>query len=232
MKHRSRLLAGLFVLTFASVACFPETVRVTPAPSTAAPGTVAPTPSASATRTATPAPTTAAPTATATPPPTPSQAPGSTPATACPKQTRAADAPGNRVLLTAIRVAHNPGFDRVVFEFSPTDQGVGTYGMPGYTIEVASTFAGPSGIPVTVAGNAAFRVLFPFGTTDAHTKDGKPTLASQDLKPTTPLVKEVRLVEDFEATVQIAVGLDHLVCPTVLTLANPVRVVLDFPTPP
>jgi len=99
-------------------------------------------------------------------------------------------------------------------------------------VEVASTFAGASGIPVTVAGNAAFRVLFAFGTTDAHTKDGKPTLASSDLKPTTPLVKEVRLVEDFEATVQMAVGLEHLVCPTVLTLAGPVRVVLDFPTPP
>jgi hypothetical protein len=131
-----------------------------------------------------------------------------------------------------MRVAHNPGFDRVVFEFSPTDQGFGSYGVPTYSVEVANTFAGPSGIPVTVAGNAFFRVLFAFGTTDAHTKDGKPTLASSDLRPSTPLVKEVRLVEDFEATVQMAIGLDHLVCPTVLTLANPVRVVLDFPTPP
>jgi len=42
----------------------------------------------------------------------------------------------------------------------------------------------------------------------------------------------VRIVEDFEAVNRWAIGLDHLVCPSVLTLSNPVRVVLDFPTPP
>jgi hypothetical protein len=32
--------------------------------------------------------------------------------------------------------------------------------------------------------------------------------------------------------VRWAVGLDKLVCPSVLTLAGPVRVVIDYPTPP
>jgi hypothetical protein len=230
MKHRSGLLVALFALTFAASACGPETVRVTPAPSTPAPTSAAPTPTPTPTRTATPAPTSAAPTV--APTRTATQAPGSTPAAACAPQSGGSQSV--RVLLTAIRIAHNPGFDRVVFEFSPTDtpEGGGSYGIPKYSVEIASTFAGPSGIPVTVAGNAAFKVLFAFGTTDAHTRDGKPTLASSDIKPSTPLVKEVRIIEDFEATVQTAVGLDHLVCPQILTLSNPARVVLDFPTPP
>jgi hypothetical protein len=135
-----------------------------------------------------------------------------------------------RRLRAAIRIAHNPGFDRLVFEFSPTDRGVGAYGIPPYLIEVASSFSGPSGQPVTVAGNAYFRVRFQ--NTDAHTNAGQVTLTSSDLKPNTPLIKEVRIVEDFEATVQAAVGLDHLACPSVLTLGGPARVVLDFPTPP
>ena len=210
------------------LACTPEeTVRLSPAPTTAvASAPAAPTRSA----TATPAPTTAAPTATATPVATPTTSPGATPNPACAALTGGSES--GHVLLTAIRVAHNPGFDRLVFEFSPSDRPGGIYALPKYTIEVARSFIAPSGQPVTVLGNAYFKVLFAFGTTDAHTNDGKPTLASSDLRPTTPLIREVTIVEDFEATVQTAVGLDRLVCPSVLTLTNPVRVVLDFPTPP
>lgn len=134
------------------------------------------------------------------------------------------------MLLTAIRIAHNTGFDRIVFEFGPTDRGVGGYGIPPFIIELASSFAGPSGIPVAIDGNAHFRVRFQ--NTDAHTNAGVPTLASQDLRPATPLLKEAKLVEDFEAIVVWGVGLDHLACPSVLTLSGPARVVFDFPTPP
>jgi hypothetical protein len=131
-------------------------------------------------------------------------------------------------VITAVRVAHNPGFDRVVFELGPNS--FGTYGLPPYTIEVANSFIAPSGQAIRVDGNAFFSVRL--ANTDAHDQNGKVTVASTDIKPTTPLVKEVRIVEDFEAVNRWAIGLDHLVCPTVLTLAGPVRVVLDFPTPP
>jgi hypothetical protein len=227
MKARLRMLSALFLVTFAvSAACTPEeTVRISasPAPASRTPAATTATPS----RTPTAVPTTPAPTPSPAATPTPTTSPGSTPNAACPPQTGGSSA--NRALLTAIRIAHNPGFDRLVFEFSPST-GPGTYGVPPYTIEVASSFAGPSGQPVTVLGNAFFRVRFQ--NTDAHTANGTPTLASTDLKPTTPLIKEVRLVEDFEATVVWGVGLDHLVCPSVLTLTGPVRVVFDFPTPP
>ena len=224
MRDRWGGVIVLFLLTV--LACSPEeTVRLSPAP-TAAPTTA--TPTASPTRTASPtlAPTTAAP----SPSPTPTTNSSQTPNAACPRLTGGST--GNLVLLTALRVAHNPGFDRLVFEFSPTDQGTGGYGVPAFAIEPASSFIATSGQPIRVTGNAFFNVRFAFGTANAHTKDGKPTLASYDLLPSTPLIREVKVYEDFEATVQTAVGLDRLVCPKVLTLGSPVRVVVDFPTPP
>ncbi len=227
MRLASGSTAALFALTAMVVAaCTPtETVRISPSPSAVAT-------TAAATATLRPSAPTAAPTASASPTPSPSArpatSPGSTPPVACAAQTGGSDA--NRVLLTAVRIAHNPGFDRLVFEFSPTDRGVGSYGIPPFTIDVASSFSGPSGQPVTVDGNAHLRVRFQ--NTDAHTNAGAQTLTTTDLKPTTPLLKEARLVEDFEAVVVWGLGLDRLACPSVLTLSGPARVVLDFPTPP
>ncbi len=225
MKGLRRIVSVLFALTLLGAACTPtETVRISPTPTAPAATSV---PATTPPLTATPTPT---PSASASPPasPRPTTSPGSTPPVACSPQSGGSDA--NRVLLTAVRIAHNPGFDRLVFEFSPTDRGQGAYGVPPFTIDVASSFAGPSGLPVTVDGNAHFRIRFQ--NTDAHTDAGASTLASQDLQPTTPLLKEARLVEDFEATVVWGVGLDHLACPSVLTLSGPIRLVFDFPTPP
>lgn len=222
MSTPLRLLSVLFLLTL--LACTPEeTVRFSPAPSVTATSAA---PSPSPTRTPTPAPATP-PRSPSAPPPTPSTAPGATPNAPCPPRTGGSQA--NRALITAVRVAHNPGFDRVVFELGP-NPAAGPYGLPPYTVDLASTFIATSGQPVTVAGNAFFGVRL--NNTDAHDQSGRVTVASTDIKPTTPLVREVRIVEDFEAVNRWAIGLDRSVCPTVLTLTNPVRVVIDFPTPP
>ncbi len=196
---------------------------------TAAATTTAPGPTA--TRTATAAPTTAVPTPSRGTGPSPTTLPpGSTPATACPERTGGATA--NQAQLTAIRIAHNPGFDRLVFEFAPSTVPGGVYGMPPFRIAVATSLSGPSGQPVPIEGSALFGVRFQNASTvdpnGARTYTG-PT----SLKPTTtPLIKEVRLVEDFERVLVWGVGLQRLQCPTLLTLSSPVRLVLDFPTPP
>lgn len=227
------LLYGALLLAIGIVvvsACGPERVvlpRTSPSASaaTAAPTTAAPT----ATRTASP---TVAPTAaptTAAPSPTAPASPGSTPATACPERTGGAIT--NQAQLTAIRIAHNPGFDRVVFEFGPSTA-PGVYGMPPYRVAVATSLSGPSGQPVPIEGSALFGVRFQ----NASTMDPNGTrtyTGATSLKPTTtPLVKEVRLVEDFERVLVWGIGLSRLQCPTLLTLSGPVRLVLDFPTPP
>ena len=211
-------------------ACSAERVvlpRTSPSASTVTitPTTAAPTASRSASPTVAP---TAAPT-TAAPSPTSGASPGSTPATACPERTGGATA--NQAQLTAIRVAHNPGFDRVVFEFGPSTA-PGVYGMPPFRIAVATSLSGPSGQPVPIDGNALFGVRFQ----NASTVDPNGTrtyTGATSIKPTTtPLVKEVRLVEDFERVLVWGIGLQRLQCPTLLTLSAPVRLVLDFPTPP
>ena len=221
------LCAVLSSLTL--LACTPEeTVRLSPAPTVV---TTTATPTPTPTRPIGAGPTTApSPTVAPSPAATPTTAPGSTPNAAC--APLAGGSTANRALLTDVRIAHNPGFDRLVFEFAQSP-GPGAYGVPPYRVELASTFTAINGQPVRVDGNAYFAVNFQ--QADAHNPNTGQVVLPQskfDLKPTTPLIREAKLVEDFEATVRWAVGLDRLVCPTVLTLANPVRVVIDYPTPP
>jgi hypothetical protein len=236
LTTHSRLLGALLLaITLVAVsACGPERVvlpRPSPSPSgvpTATP-TTGPTTAATPTRTATAAPTTAAP-ATVAPSPTGGASPGSTPATACPERT--GGSANTQAQLTAIRIAHNPGFDRVVFEFGPSTA-PGVYGMPDYRLAVATTLSGPSGQPVPIEGNALFGVRFRNASTVNPADGSRSYTGANSLKPTTtPLVKEVRLVEDFERVLVWGIGLQRLQCPTILNLSSPVRLVLDFPTPP
>lgn len=237
------LLYGALLVAMATVvvaACGPERVvlpRTSPSPTaatsqpTAQPTTTgattaAPTP----TRTATVAPTTPVPTITGGPSPTATLPPGSTPATACPERTGGATT--NQAQLTAIRIAHHPGFDRLVFEFGPSTA-PGVYGMPPFRVAVATSLSGPSGQPVPIEGNALFGVRFQNASTVNPADGSRSYTGPASLKPTTtPLIKEVRLVEDFERVLVWGVGLQRLQCPTLLTLSAPVRLVLDFPTPP
>ena len=204
-----------------------------PQPDVASSPTATPAASASRSATATTAPS-PSPSATATVRPStsattvPSASPGSSPAAACPRTT--GGNASNQAQLVAVRVAHQPGFDRLVFEFGQSTA-PGPFGMPAYTVEAASSLSGPSGQPVTIGGNALFGARFQNAST--QNPNGTPSYTgSNDIKPTAPLIKEVKLVEDFERVLLWGVGLDHLACPKVSELAGPFRVVLDFPTPP
>jgi hypothetical protein len=220
MTSLRSLPTALFLLTWVLAgACGPETVRVTSAPTTVAPTTAAPT--ATPTRTPTAAPSTAAPTPSRTATPTPTTSPGGTPNASC--ATLTGGSPIASSVLTTIRAAHNPGFDRLVFEWSGA-------AVPQYEIKVASTFIAPSGQAVRVDGNAFFSVRM---NGQAHTDAGARSYAQGDpFRPGLPLIREIKLVEDFEGVVIFGVGLERLACPTVLTLLSPTRIVVDFPTPP
>lgn len=222
MKARSLLFFCAAAL-IAVAACTP--VTVTPPATTAAPTTAAPTPTPTLAR---PSPTTAPPSPTVTPSPTPVASPtaGATPV-ACPAQSG-----GSTVFqaqITAVRAAHNPGFDRVVFEFGPTS--VGTYGLPPWSLAVATQFIGTSGRQVPVDGNAFLSVrISNASTVDPNT--GQQTFTQTDLRPGLPLVREVKLIEDFERVMTWGIGLERLVCAKVSQLASPIRLVVDLPTPP
>ncbi|HVR89443.1 MAG TPA: hypothetical protein VHG53_07855 [Candidatus Limnocylindria bacterium] len=127
--------------------------------------------------------------------------------------------------LGAIRIAHQPGFDRIVFDFSSFGFGE-EHGVPSFTLDQAVSFTAPSGQGVPVQGNARFSVRFrnvgPMGSYKGPA----------DLLPNTPLVREVKLVEDFEGTMVWGIGLERLQCPRVQELSAPDRLVVDLPTPP
>lgn len=126
--------------------------------------------------------------------------------------------------LVAIRAAHHPGFDRVVFEFRG--------GLPASrrVRYVDRLLADASGLPVRIAGRAVLRVRFEAARAhDAHgsTVPGRTAFALPDVMTT------VR-AGDFESVTTYGIGLAKRTRVHVFTLRHPSRVVIDlraaFPT--
>lgn len=177
---------------------------------TANPPQTSPVITATPPRTATPAATTAAP---ATPSPTATGTPAAPPATTCQRSTGGAAGGG---ALTAVRIGSQAGFERVVFDFAAG-------ALPQYTIEQAGAFVAPSGQAVAVQGNTHVSVRFN-GAGGMGSYRG-PT----SFRPSSTLIREVKLVEDFEGVLVWGVGLERVSCPRILVLASPTRLVVDFP---
>ena len=127
------------------------------------------------------------------------------------------------VQLKTIRTAHQPGYDRIVFEFSP-----GTGRVPPYTVTRQSSthfVKDPSGQPVTLKGSYGLRVVL--RNTTAHgTYAG-----STDLTPGLPVLQEAMQLGDFEGVNSWGLGLTGSSCVRVLELSNPTRLVIDIQTP-
>ncbi len=189
-------------LTVALVVACTPVVTPSPAPSVD-PTASAPTPTPTAAR---PSPSPSA-TPSASPSPAPTGATGTPPPVACRPQN---------------------GGD--TFEFGPSS--VGPYGMPLYDLAVVTQFVGGgSGRPVPVDGNAFVQVRFRNASTVDPTTS-KQTFTQTDIRPGLPLVREVKLIDDFERVMTWGLGLERLACPKVTELAGPVRLVVDLPTPP
>jgi len=215
------LLIGALAVAIAIVvvgACVPRPIAVP----TTTPATTSAAPSAT--------PTVAGPSPTPSPTPSPSasasQAQASTPVT-CPSQSGGSQTA--QAQITAIRAAHQPGMDRIVFEFGPSS--VGPYGLPPWSISVTTAFIGTSGKQVPVDGNAFQAVRFRNASTVDPTT-GQQTFTQTDIRPGLPLVREIKLIDDFERVMTWGIGLERLACATVTELANPARLVVDLPTPP
>ncbi len=133
---------------------------------------------------------------------------------------------GSAMQLTAVRVAHQQGFDRIVFEFAP--QAGAAAHVPAYTVsrQASAKFVkDPSGLPVTMLGSAGLRMVF-HGASGAASYNG-----SRDLTPNLPVVEEVEQLGDFEAVLSWGAGLSQASCIRTLELSNPTRVVIDVQTP-
>jgi len=133
---------------------------------------------------------------------------------------------GLAMQLTAVRVAHQSGYDRIVFEFAP--QSGSTAHLPAYTVsrQASAKFVkDPSGLPVTMHGSAGLRIVF-HGASGATSYTG-----SRDLTPNLPVVQEVEQLGDFEAVLSWGAGLSQASCIRTLELSNPTRLVIDVQTP-
>jgi hypothetical protein len=125
--------------------------------------------------------------------------------------------------LAAVRVAHQPGFDRIVFEFAPQ---AGAH-LPAYTVsrQASAKFVkDPSGLPVTMRGSSGLRIVF-------HGASAASYSGSRDLTYTLPVVQEVEQLGDFEAVLSWGAGLSQASCIRTLELSNPTRLVIDVQTP-
>ncbi len=122
--------------------------------------------------------------------------------------------------VTAIRIAHHDGYDRLVIGFATSNT------MPQYqlTQQATSHFVrDASGQPLTLDGSAGLRVVL----RNADITPGAPT----DLKPGLPAIREVAQIGNFERVVSYGVGLATAACFRVLELRGPTRLVIDVQTP-
>jgi hypothetical protein len=158
----------------------------------------------------------------------PTPTPPRTPTTTCPPVPAGGKEGGFHSLID-VRIAHQPGFDRVVLDFGPEASAQDE--LPAFRIERASSFTAISGQPVPVQGSALWSVRAD-GASMADRSGNLAYKGPRDLDPTTTLVRDVKIVEDFEAVMIWGIGLARLECPRVSTLRSPLRLVLDFPEAP
>ena len=125
------------------------------------------------------------------------------------------------VLLKEVRSAKHGDFDRVVFEFQGAQ-------MPSYKLEYIDkpVRACGSGDVVPFQGNAWLSVLLTGA--NAHTEAGEATIKDRTRSPNLTIVKDLKLICDFEAEVEWVLGVSSPNKYRVLELKNPIRLVVDI----
>ncbi len=132
---------------------------------------------------------------------------------------------GLAMQLTDVSVAHDPAYDRLVFEFAP--QAGGTAHIPAYVVspQPSATFVkDPSGQSVTLHGSAGLRIVFHGASTAASYRVAVVT-------PSPPVLQEYQPLGDFEGVLSWGAGLSQPSCIRTIELTNPTRLVIDVQTP-
>jgi hypothetical protein len=132
-------------------------------------------------------------------------------------------APDGLALLTDVRAAAHPGFERVVFEFERA--------VPGYDVGVTgeAITADPSDLPISLAADHSLLVRMEAASgVDLTGSDARSTYLGPDrLAVGLPAIREVVEVGDFEAVLTWAIAVSGTPRFAVSTLTNPPRVVVD-----
>ncbi len=124
------------------------------------------------------------------------------------------------VIVREVRSARHPNFDRVVFEFE------GAF-IPGYRVEYLKNPARDCGAGEVVSISGDRFILIEIQPAHAHSESGAATITNRHQKLGFPLIKELKIICDFEAEVQWLMGVGSPSQYRVLELSNPARLVID-----
>jgi hypothetical protein len=159
--------------------------------------------------------------------PTDTTGPG-TATTAAPRWTTATKAgtnnpkvPEDMPMLTAIRTGSHDGYDRVVLQFRND--------LPSWRVGYVDQVPSESGATVPLEGAASLFVQV--DPAWAHDLDTPPYAATytgpRTLTPRYPMLRQVRLVDEFEGHLTFGVGLQRRAGFRVLELRGPPRLAID-----
>ena len=163
-------------------------------------------------------------TATATTPAT-TPSPISLPGSSCEEQQGGSSE--NTPDFVAVRAEHEPGIDRVVFRFRLNQE---TTEPPSFSVRFTDEFIGPEGNPVHVDGTALVAVSFGALGVDLTSETPAPIYTGpKDLRPALPNLKQLKELEDFEATITWGLGLARRGCFRLRATATELAV--EFPSP-
>lgn len=123
-------------------------------------------------------------------------------------------------ILRAMRVGRNAGFDRLVLDFGDSP-------VPPYHIEYVDSpvRACGSGEAVPVAGQGWLRVRL--RGSQAHDGAGNATVRDRQIVATTPVLREVEIICDFEGEVEVVLGVQTPNPYRVLVVPTPNRLIVD-----
>lgn len=121
--------------------------------------------------------------------------------------------------LVAVRTGSHDGFDRTVFEFDER--------VPGYHIAYIDRPVRKcgSGNTTQMAGDGWLEVRM--SPANAHTEEGRPTVAERERMPNLPALAELKLTCDFEAVTTWVLGVESPNRYQIHELNNPPRLVVD-----
>jgi hypothetical protein len=117
--------------------------------------------------------------------------------------------------VTAVRAGGHTGFDRFVLEFDGS--------IARYTVEPQNSpvfTLDPKGTKVTLAGTAGVLITVKPENWQAYT-------GPNGIRPGLPFLKQARMVQNFEGTMQWGLGIQGSPCLKVTTLQSPARLVVD-----
>lgn len=118
--------------------------------------------------------------------------------------------------VVSVRVGQHDGYDRLVIEFDGS--------IPGYTVQRRSGTSfteSPRGQAITLSGTSGVLVV-------VHPIFNWTSYAGPfTFQPDYPVLREARLVENFEGYQQWALGIQGTPCLRVTTLTSPSRLVVD-----